>query len=61
MISYIKMHRGIVVNFRRNTFLTKKIIKNWEKTASWQMSKKDRDKIKKKTWISHKEDNVKKK
>jgi len=55
------MHRGIVVNFRRNTFLTKKIIKNWEKTASWQMSKKDRDKIKKKTWISHKEDNVKKK
>ena len=61
MISNIKMYRSTLLNFRNRTYLIKKIIKNWEESATWQMSKKERDKIKKKTWITHKEDNVKKK
>ena len=59
MISNIKMYRSILNNVRKRN-LTNKVIKSWEKKATWQMSKEERKNIVKATWIPNKKD-VKKK
>ena len=54
------MHKNIFRDTKLKKVITKKIIKSWEKTVSWQMTKEERINIAKKTWVTNEKD-VKKK